>query len=126
MTKHVLVADDDPSIVRALTRQLETLGCTVTTGTNFHEVSGLLDEVKYDLIISDNSMPLAGIGRPHPNCGLQLLARARMMGPNGDTPFVLHTGDELEKTKRHVARYKGHYQLKGDNLDDLLKELLST
>jgi CheY-like chemotaxis protein len=53
----VLVVDDDPGILSALTRLLQRDGHTVETATNGQEALALLQEGFYDLILCDLLMP---------------------------------------------------------------------
>jgi len=61
MMKTILVADDDPRIVTALTRRLEANRYSVLAATNGFEALKLALEEKPDLIILDVWMPV-GIG----------------------------------------------------------------
>jgi CheY-like chemotaxis protein len=53
----VLVVDDNPGILRALTRLLQRDGHTVETATNGQEALALLHERGFDLILCDLRMP---------------------------------------------------------------------
>ncbi|MBI2386929.1 MAG: response regulator [Elusimicrobia bacterium] len=53
----ILVADDDPSILRFVTRALEALGHTVESVSDGTELIRLAGAVKPDLILSDINMP---------------------------------------------------------------------
>jgi CheY-like chemotaxis protein len=54
---HVLVVDDDPGILRALTRFLQRDGHTVQTATDGQAALALLHAGSYDLILCDLLMP---------------------------------------------------------------------
>ena len=56
-TLHVLVVDDEPGILRALTRLLQRDGHIVETTTNGQEALVLLHERGFDLILCDLRMP---------------------------------------------------------------------
>jgi two-component system NtrC family sensor kinase len=56
-TLRVLVVDDDPGILRALTRLLQRDGHTVQTATDGQAALALLQEGGYDLILCDLLMP---------------------------------------------------------------------
>jgi CheY-like chemotaxis protein len=53
----VLIVDDDPGILSALTRLLQRDGHTVQTATNGQEALALLHERGFDLILCDLLMP---------------------------------------------------------------------
>jgi response regulator RpfG family c-di-GMP phosphodiesterase len=55
---YILIVDDDPSIVRLLTRVLQTAGYTNVHGTiDSAEVPGLLQSIEPDLVVLDLNMP---------------------------------------------------------------------
>ncbi len=54
----VLLADDDPISLFAVTRQLEQLGCQVTTAGNGKEVLDALLEQDFDALFMDIQMPI--------------------------------------------------------------------
>ena len=56
-TLHVLLVDDEPGILRALTRLLQRDGHIVETTTNGQEALALLHERGFDLILCDLRMP---------------------------------------------------------------------
>jgi CheY-like chemotaxis protein len=122
----VFVADDDESILRALKRAFEARGFTVHTASNYVGAVALLDANDYVLVVCDNGMPLGGERRPHPTCGLQLLAHAKF-GRQKDTPFIIHTADDSDKTIADVALCGGIYQAKiyGGGIDAFLSHLKS-
>jgi CheY-like chemotaxis protein len=120
----ILVADDEKSNRDALKSYLESLGHKVETAANYVDTRALLDANVYGLIVSDNGMPLGGESRPDNTCGLQLLAWAKSAGPNKNTPFVLLTGDESEKTKALTKELGGIYRNKSEtgSIREFLKQ----
>jgi len=54
---HVLVVDDEPAILRGLTRLLQRDGYLVESATDGHAALALLQEGGYDLILCDLLMP---------------------------------------------------------------------
>ncbi|TWI76803.1 response regulator RpfG family c-di-GMP phosphodiesterase [Desulfobotulus alkaliphilus] len=58
-THHVLLVDDEPSILKALTRTLRRLPCTLHTASGGPEALCLLEESRhaFSLILSDQRMP---------------------------------------------------------------------
>jgi len=53
----ILLIDDEPSIVRGLTRLLHRDGYTVETADNGRRALALLQERRYDVIVCDLQMP---------------------------------------------------------------------
>lgn len=122
----VFVADDDESILRALKRGFEARGFTVHTASNYVDAVELLDKNDYVLVVCDNGMPLGGERRPHPTCGLQLLAHAKF-GRQKDTPFIIHTAGADKKIIADIKLCGGIYQAKvhGGGIDAFLAHLKS-
>jgi DNA-binding NtrC family response regulator len=59
MPERILVVDDEPNMLRLLrTILMDKTGYEVTTTNNPLEVSKLLQEAHYDLVITDLKMPL--------------------------------------------------------------------
>jgi CheY-like chemotaxis protein len=125
VNKRALVIDDDESYRRAVERVLKRLGCEVDTANNFVNGKTLLYANAYALIVCDNSMPINDRTEPRSNCGLDLLECAKLAGPNADTPFVLHTGDDSGKTMQKVKNLGGFYCRKpSKGLNTFLEKLL--
>ncbi len=59
----LLVVDDDPVILRFLSRYLEDCGHRVVTASNGIEAQVLVETVRFDVVIADLRMPgLDGLG----------------------------------------------------------------
>ena len=79
----VLVADDDPQLLDALTEALEQLGATVVQARNGGElIDRLADSSPFDLIVTDISMPWM--------TGLSSMRAARTAGLG--MPLIVITG----------------------------------
>jgi DNA-binding NtrC family response regulator len=78
---HVLLVDDDPSILRLYTRRLSTPGLTLTSVSSGDEAMQTLREVSFSAVVSDINMPLMS--------GLDLLHAMRHAGV--ETPVILIT-----------------------------------
>ncbi|MFP7753698.1 PocR ligand-binding domain-containing protein [Thermodesulfobacteriota bacterium B35] len=97
---HILVVDDEPTLVELQRDILEQLGYTVTTAGSGTEALELLraGAASYDLVITDQTMP--GL------TGIQLAEEVRALRP--DLPLILCTGygDILseEEAGRHGIR----------------------
>lgn len=79
----VLVADDDPQLLEALSEALEQLGAAVVQAHNGGElIDRLADTSPFDLIVTDISMPWM--------TGLSSMRAARTAGLG--TPLIVITG----------------------------------
>lgn len=71
---HVLVADDDPSLLDLMTRRLMKMGITPDRASDGAEAQALIEKNSYDVIVTDIYMPEV--------TGLELLRIAREIDPN--------------------------------------------
>ena len=92
----ILMADDDPQIVRILERMLARAGYTeIFTTTDSSKVLDLFGEVGPDLILLDLTMP--------PPSGLELLARLSDVVPaDSYVPILVLTGDLTREMKEQA------------------------
>lgn len=96
--KHILVVDDEISILDICRRILELNGYQVSTALNALLGLDVLGHEKIDLIISDLKMPLMD--------GLTFLEKSKSQFP--ETGFILITGywmsnkDEIEKNRSRL------------------------
>ena len=83
-TPHILLVDDDPSLLQALSHMLTLRlpGVRIDTAQSARQALALLQQHDYETIISDVKMP--GMD------GLELLAQISAVHP--DTPTLLITG----------------------------------
>jgi EAL domain-containing protein (putative c-di-GMP-specific phosphodiesterase class I) len=84
----VLVADDEPSLARALGRQLAGAGFQVDTATDGRAAAEMARGTRYDVIVSDISMP--GM------TGIELLRAVRQR--DLDVPVILMTAQPAVET----------------------------
>jgi CheY-like chemotaxis protein len=86
MIKHlrVLVVDDDPTILEVISTFLESKGYSVETSVNGQQALESIEQVEFDLVISDIEM--AGMN------GFELLRRIRESYPK--IGIILMTGYE--------------------------------
>lgn len=74
MAKKILIIDDSPSVLAVLEDMLEELGYDVTAASNGKQACQLLETRRYDLIITDLTMPImdgivfAQTAKQMPNC----------------------------------------------------------
>src|SRR6266550_6596605 len=53
----ILIADDEPMLLRGLDRVLTRAGYEVVTANDGHQAAELLNQLEFDAIVSDISMP---------------------------------------------------------------------
>ncbi len=74
MAKKILIVDDSPSVLAVLEDMLDELGYEVATANNGQRACQLLETIRYDLIITDLTMPVmdgivfAQTAKQMPNC----------------------------------------------------------
>jgi two-component system chemotaxis response regulator CheY len=74
MAKTILIVDDSPSVLAILEDMLGELGYAVATASNGQRACQLLETSRYDLIITDLTMPVmdgivfAQTAKQMPNC----------------------------------------------------------
>jgi CheY-like chemotaxis protein len=111
----ILIAEDDEMLRESLEHLFTAYGFRVDTAENYCDVRVLLDANRYNLILSDNGMPLSpGATRVDRTCGLQLLAHVKSNPQLRDVPFVLHTADDSQQTKERAKQFGGIYRMKND------------
>jgi CheY-like chemotaxis protein len=87
---HVLVVDDEPSVLITIRLLGRRLGWATRTTTNPLEVIGLAKELRPDVILSDYSMP---------GCiGPELITALRNDPETRDIPVVLMSGEARKAT----------------------------
>jgi EAL domain-containing protein (putative c-di-GMP-specific phosphodiesterase class I) len=91
----ILIADDEPMLLRGLDRVLTRAGYEVVTANDGHQAAELLNQLEFDAIVSDISMP--GMN------GIQLLRRARER--DLDVPVLLVTGAPAVETAVEALEY---------------------
>jgi EAL domain-containing protein (putative c-di-GMP-specific phosphodiesterase class I) len=91
----ILIADDEPMLLRGLDRVLTRAGYEVVTANDGQQAAELLTQLEFDAIVSDISMP--GLN------GIQLLRRARET--DLDVPVLLVTGAPAVETAVEALEY---------------------
>ena len=85
---YILIVEDDPMVLRGFVRTLTRAGYSVKTASEGRSAIDLLDQEKFDVIVSDISMP--GMD------GLQLLRKVRER--DFDVPVIMMTGNPALET----------------------------
>ncbi len=118
--KTVLVADDDPELLRVLKLRLRRLGLETSTVSNGVSAMVKLVKVPPDLFIVDLNMPGAD--------GLSVCEHVDLKNAR-KIPTILLTGSSDEATLLRCKKLGAHYVCKGpsmwDQLHPLVAELLS-
>ncbi|MEM8864321.1 MAG: response regulator [Planctomycetota bacterium] len=84
----VLVAEDNPALLRVTQFTLERAGLKVHTATDGQSALEKLEEFPYGLLVTDQQMPRL--------CGIDLIRAARQLPNHADTPMVLLTAKAME------------------------------
>jgi EAL domain-containing protein (putative c-di-GMP-specific phosphodiesterase class I) len=101
--RHLLLVDDDPSVLRALGRVLKSRGYVVTTATSGTEAVHLVTKTDFDVILSDIAMPEMD--------GITLLREIRSHDLH--VPVILVTGEPTVDTAVQALEYGAlHYLTK--------------
>jgi len=88
MAKKIMIVDDSPSVLAILDDMLVDLGYEVTQADNGKLACGLLESHRYDLIITDLSMPVMD--------GIAFVQTAKQMPNCKFVPIVMLSSEEDE------------------------------
>lgn len=115
-TKRVLIVDDDPALVQALTRRIESVGIQVTAASD--GMAAMLEIVRDapDLVVLDVNMPTGD--------GLSLCAALAENTTMKPIPVVILTGRSDTETIDRCEQLGAHYVLKSANVWEDLQPLL--
>lgn len=125
MRRRVLIADDDPAVLKTLAQRCRRLGLHVEQATDGFSAGlslFLTDEEQDlpDLIILDVEMPT--------DDGLSLCEELRRNGAHTSIPIIVLTGRSDLATRRRCEELGAHYLLKSDSvwvrLEQLIPELV--
>lgn len=110
----ILLVDDDPHVLKSLLRVLQSAGYDVTTATNGADAVAHAAKSRFDVILSDISMPNMD--------GIQLLREVREHDLH--VPVILMTGDPSVSTAISALEYGAlHYLTKPLNPALVEKEI---
>jgi DNA-binding response OmpR family regulator len=115
MKQHILIIDDETSILELLKSFFEKQGYQITLAENGTEALRLAADIGFDLIILDVVLPDAD--------GLEVLQSLKQLHPN--TPVIIMTGIGFDEVLLKEAKRKGAsgYVSKTLPLDKLLSEV---
>lgn len=109
---HVLLVDDEPTVLTSYARILRTSGCVVRTSAGVSDALAALREEPVDVVITDMRMP--------DGTGLEVLDAVRTDRPG--TPVIFLTGStELELAVQALERGAVRYLMKPARPDDLVR-----
>ncbi|MBK9128333.1 MAG: response regulator [Phycisphaerales bacterium] len=93
--KKILVVDDDPDILTAITVGLAETGATIETATDGSTAVSLAEKSSPDLVILDIMLPQKS--------GFLVLERLRQMKPRAEGPRVIMiTGNQGKRHKQYA------------------------
>jgi len=97
MDKHVLLIEDEPNIIEAVSFLLSRDGWDVSTHSNGHDASDVIKAKKPDLLILDVMLP----GRS----GFEILKELRASEANSDIPVLMLTARGQTKDREMAERF---------------------
>lgn len=115
--KRILIVDDEPAILLALSHLLSNENTLVITSSRIEEAEEALDRYKFDLIIAD--IRLTGVEGME---GLELLSYVKNVNPETNVIIMTAYGsDEIKDSAYKKGAY--HYYEKPIDMDDLTKKV---
>ena len=96
MTKEILIVDDSPSVLAILEDMLDTLGYDVTAAIDGKQACQLLETNRYDLIITDLTMPVMD--------GIAFVQTAKQMPNCKFVPIVMLSSEDDESKIAEAKR----------------------
>lgn len=115
-TKSVLIADDDPMLIRVLTVRCRHMGLEVRKAADAMQALVMIHKEPPDLVIFDVSMP-AGDGLS----ACQMLASDKRLQK---IPVVILTGRKNDEIRDRAQELGAHYVLKSPDCWQELKPLI--
>ncbi|MFA5778081.1 MAG: response regulator [Candidatus Paceibacterota bacterium] len=112
LSKRILFADDEKSILFGLGMLLEGEGYTVDTAENGQLLLDKLEKENYDLVVTDNNMPILD--------GIEALKRIRGDARFKNLPVIVNSGDDVGETVKSLG---GVFSSKGNSFNILLKKI---
>jgi len=126
--KKILIVDDSPVVLKALSMKLKSNGYAAITAEDGASAVSLARREKPDLILLDVSFPPdVGHGGGVPWEGVLIMAWMRRMDEVKDIPVVIITGGDPVKTKeRAIAAGAANFFHKPIENDELLTVIRQT
>lgn len=101
----VLIAEDNPALLRVTRFSLERVGLRVDTASDGEQALQKLTENAYSVLVTDQQMP--GLK------GTEVIQRARRLPGHAETPVILLTAKALELSHEALAEELGVYRVLG-------------
>ena len=122
-THRILIAEDNPALLRVTQFTIERAGFSVTTAVNGQLALEKLQSESFDLLISDQQMPRM--------TGIELISAARELPSCAHMPIILLTAKALELSHDQLARELGVAKVLGKpfspvEISRLVQDLLPT
>src|SRR5438270_4287847 len=109
---HILVVDDEPSVLLTYKMILEQEGYQVTAAPNSREACKAMASVTFDLLLCDFSLE-------QQHTGFEVIAAARKLGPK--TPCVLLTGYANMETAQQAKSQGIHVLFKPIEIEEFIQ-----
>jgi DNA-binding response OmpR family regulator len=115
--KNILIVDDDPDIVAALSALLSDTGATIQTAGDGNQAIESNNEFKPDLILLDANLPKRS--------GFLVLEKIKGAGKRGQKPYVIIITGNKGKRHQMFAESLGveDYIIKPFRMDRLMKSI---
>jgi len=114
--KKILLIEDDSRLREGLLVLLKSeLNLDADWAGSTKSALRLLTNGAYDVVVSDNKLPRFGdLGdKTEYHQGLELLKWMRQEEKYRETPFIMHTGDDLPEVRQQVEELRGIFCPKG-------------
>jgi len=115
--KRILIVDDEPAILMALSHLLNNEDTLVITSSRIEEAEEAMDRYKFDLVIAD--IRLSGIEGIE---GLELLSYINRISPETKVIIMTAYGSDDMKDSAYM-RGAYYYYEKPIDMDDLVKKV---
>ncbi|MCA8940542.1 MAG: response regulator, partial [Planctomycetes bacterium] len=93
-TKRILVVDDSRTVLKILSKGLESLGYEVITAEDGQEAQEVLEDISFDLVLTDLNMPRVD--------GFELIEYLRSRPSWKDLPIVVLTSKGDKESMRRA------------------------
>jgi CheY-like chemotaxis protein len=109
---HILVVDDEPSVLLTYKMILEQEGYRVTAAPNSKEACKAVESTRFDLLLCDFSLE-------QQHTGFEVIAAARKLEPK--TPCVLLTGYANMETAQQAKQQGIHVLFKPIEIEEFIE-----
>lgn len=96
---NILLVDDDSFILNLISEALKLRGHVVLTGNDGKDLLQMIEYTEFDLVITDNDMPLI--------CGVDALRTLRNNERFRHLPVIVHTGNTSQELRKNIEALNG-------------------